>query len=128
MLCSPKNIISKIEIAHSKHLRSILNIKWPKTISNKKLYKLTNSEPLSNRINCARWRVFGHILRSDECTPASLALIFAVESMNSIKGRLGRHRINLFKLLKNDLKERNIDIDLNCVNDIYVLRDIYSIG
>ena len=50
---APKNIISKIDIAHRKHLRSILNIKWPKTISNKKLYKLTNSEPLSNRINRA---------------------------------------------------------------------------
>ena len=123
---APKNIITKIDIAHRRHLKYILNIKWPKTISNEKLYKLTNSEPLSNRINRARWRLFGHILRSDECTPASLALFFAAESMNRMKGRLGRHRINLFMLLKNDLKERKIYNDLNSVNDIHVLRELAS--
>ena len=81
---------------------------------------------MSNRVNRARWRLFGHILRSDECTPASLSLNFAVECMDSMKGRLGRHRVNLLMLLKNDMKERGIFLDFKSINDIVYLRNMAS--
>ena len=53
----PQHIIEKVNITHRRHLRAILNIKWPNRISNEKLYQMTNSEPMSNRIDLrARWR------------------------------------------------------------------------
>ena len=122
----PQHIIEKVNITHRRHLRAILNIKWPNRISNEKLYQMTNSEPMSNRIDRDRWRFFGHVLRSTENTPSMLALYFAVECMSKMKGRLGRHRINLFTLLKKDLilLLRNFDIKLNSLRDIYYLREL----
>ena len=122
----PQHIIEKLDITHRKHLRSILKIKWTDKISNVKLYALTNTTPLSTRVAQSRWKLFGHILRSEENTPASTALLFAVNSQNNLSGRRGRHRINLWSVLKNDLKLRNIDINLNCIKDFYRLRDLAS--
>ena len=66
--------------------------------------------------------MFGHILRSCENTPAQLALSFAIESEEELKGRLGRPRLNLFSLLVNDLKMRNLSMndfdELNEIKDI----------
>ena len=52
--------------------------------------------------------MFGHILRSDENTPAQLALLFAVNANTLFEGRLGRPRMNLFSVLVNDLNVRNL--------------------
>ena len=46
--------------------------------------------PLTERVAKSRWKMLGHILRSDCNSPPQLALSFAVESMNSMRGRLGR--------------------------------------
>ena len=53
---SPKKAtMDKIDTLHRKHLRTILNIKWPKgTISNKALYKRYVLEMLSKRIEHQR--------------------------------------------------------------------------
>ena len=64
--------------------------------------------------------MFGHVLRSDEQTPAFASLKFAV--CNSLKSRKGRHQSNLFNLLINDLKARNIKLD--SITDLYNLRRI----
>ena len=96
-------------------------MQWPRAvISNDALYKRCEVTPLSTRIESARWRMLGHILRSDENTPAQLALHFAVNADATMKGRVGRHQNNLFKLLKNDLKLRNIS--LNNMNDLEILK------
>ena len=63
-------------------------------------------------------------MRSAENTPASTALVFAAISQKNMIGRRGRHRINLWSVLRNDLKLRNIGIDLNCIDDVYKLRCI----
>ena len=119
-----KQVMDKLDIAHRKHLRSILGIRWPGKISNKRLYEVTNSTPLSTRTERSRWRLFGHILRCDEMTPASLSLTFAAESLQSLKGRRGRHRINLFNTLKADLASRNLNFNIQSCDDIRTLRDI----
>ena len=66
--------------------------------------------------------MFGHILRSKENSPAQLALLFAIESEEYFVGRLGRPRMNLFSVLCNDLKERNLSMsnfdELNEIKDI----------
>ena len=73
----PQHILEKLDITHRKHLRSILKIKWSDKLSNAKLYALTDTTPLSTRVAKSRWKLFGHILRSEENTPASTALVFA---------------------------------------------------
>ena len=65
-------------------------------------------------------------MRSVETTPASLALMFADDNTTKMKGRRVRHRINLLMLLKRDLVKRSINIDLDCAEDVYKLREIAS--
>ena len=119
-----KATLEKIDTLHRRHLRAILNIKWPKgQISNAALYKRCNVDKLSERIANQRWKMFGHILRSSENTPAQLALLFAVESDNMFVGRLGRPRMNLFSVLKRDLNDRNLSI-----NDVHELNEVKDIA
>ena len=122
---SPTKVtLNKIDALHRRHLRKILNINgWPNgQISNKALYARCAVGKLSDRIAKQRWNMLGHILRSDENTPAQLALSYAVNSNDKMMGRLGRPRMNLFSVLVNDLKNRNLSIDnfdeLNEVKDI----------
>ena len=91
-------------------LRRIIKMTYPNIISNKDLYARCNVTPLSERVTMSRWRMLGHILRSDCNSPAQLALNFAVDSMNNMKGRVGRHQSNIFKVILSDLNKRNIPL------------------
>ena len=74
--CATKQMRDKLDVTHRKHLRIILNYRWPNgVISNRTLYGRCNVEPLSNRIDSMRWKMFGHILRSNDTTPAILSQI-----------------------------------------------------
>ena len=57
-------------------------------------------------------------------TPGSLSLMFAAESLQSLRGRRGRHSINLFNTLKADLASRNLEYNIHSCDDIRTLRDI----
>ena len=105
---APKQTLHSLDVCHRKHLRNILNIRFPICISNKTLYKRCNTAPLSERVSRARWKMFGHILRSQTNAPAMMALKFAVSC--DMRGRRGRHQTNLFSILKCDLRERGFDI------------------
>jgi len=116
-------MLKKLDITHRKHLRKILNIRWPvSVISNKTLYERCQTRPLSERVDEMRWRMFGHILRSDDNTPANISLVFAITMNNNVKGRLGSPRLSLLSLLMKDLNDRNLNMDtlegLNEVKDI----------
>ena len=118
---APKVVLEKLDVCHRKHLRQIMNVRWPHSLmSNKTLYSRCNTTPLSVRAEASRWKMLGHVLRSPENSPAQAALCFAVESMNTLPGRLGRHRINLLSLIKCDLQSR--DLSLNSYDDILNLR------
>ena len=52
-------------------------------------------------------------LRSDDLNPAQLALQFAINSNDLYKGRLGRHQTNLLRVIKRDLKDRNIELRID---------------
>ena len=106
-----KAVLNKLDVTHRRHLRTILNIKWPRgMIRNETLYKRCNVEKLSDRVNTYRWRMLGHVLRSDENTAAHQSLSFAIEADTHFSGRVGRPRCNLFNLLKKDLSDRNLYI------------------
>lgn len=107
----PDNILNKLDVQQRKHLKQILKIFWPRIISNSALYKRCNVIPLTRRIEVARWRMLGHVLRSGEYTPAFLSFRFACLGSKQLKGRLGRPRSNLYDLVTKDLKTRSLCIE-----------------
>ena len=69
--------------------------------------------PLTKRIAEARWKMFGHLLRSGESTPAylNLSFRFACLTCKDYKGRVGAHRANLYDVLIKDLLKRKLIIN-----------------
>ena len=102
---APQSVLEKLDTCQRKHLRQILKMSYPIIITNKALYERCNVKPLTERVAYARWKMLGHVLRSDCMSPAQRALHFAVESFRSMKGRVGRHQINLYKTVLSDLNE-----------------------
>ena len=66
--------IRSLSAFHRRHMRSILRIRWPNTISNENLYKVTNVTPLEDHISKCRWGLLGHVLRLDRSAPAQKAM------------------------------------------------------
>ena len=68
---APAAVLEKLDICHRKHLRTIMNIRWPRSmITNDTLYKRCNTTPLSQRAALSRWKMLGHALRIPENSPA----------------------------------------------------------
>ena len=65
-------VLNKIDVFHRKHLSRIINMTYPCIITNKDLYARCEVTPLSKRVTKSRWKMFGHIPRSD-CICKSLA-------------------------------------------------------
>ena len=76
--------LDKLDKAHRRHLRSILNYKYPHFISNDNLYKRCNTEPLSARVARSRWRMLGHVLPGPTDGPAYSSLRFAVNTLGTV--------------------------------------------
>ena len=104
----PKKALDSVDVLQRKHLRQILKIFWPNVISNENLYKRCKVRPLTERIAEARWKMFGHVLRSGESTPAYLSFRFACLTCKDYKGRVGAHRTNLYDVLIKDLFNRKL--------------------
>ena len=118
---APKSMLDKLDVVHRRHLRSILNYKYPNIISNDNLYKRCNVEPLSVRVDRNRWRMLGHVLRGPAEGPAYTSLVFAINTLQ-LPGRIGRPQTNLFSLIQRDLKDH--DIFLNNLSDLTYLRNL----
>ena len=93
-------------------------------MSNETLYKRCNTTPLSIRAALSRWKMLGHVMRLPENSPAQSSLCFAVDCMNKLPGRIGRHRVNLLQIIRSDLNVRGIE--LNVYKDIVKLRELAS--
>ena len=117
-----KEETNKLDAAHRKHLRTILNIKWYDKITNEQLYTRANVEVFSKRMTRARWRMLGRVLRLPENRPASLALKFAMEKMKVLPPRRGRPITNLYELVVKDIKK--IGQNLKTIDDFYHLQSI----
>ncbi len=118
---APKAALEKLDVVHRRHLRLILNYKYPNVISNKNLYKRCNTESLSARVERSRWRMLGHVLRGPVDGPAYTSLVFVVNTLK-MRGRVGRPQSNLFSLIQRDLKDRNMF--LNNLDELNYLRNI----
>ena len=99
-----KNEEKHINAFHRQQLRNILNIKYPMTIRNKKLYNLADEQPISIEITNRRWKLCGHMLRLPKQAPASKAMFYYFTPSNS-KCFRGRTRITIPVTLSTDLTE-----------------------
>ena len=118
---APKSVLDKLDVVHRRHLRSILNYRYPNIISNVNLYKRCNAEPLSVRVERNRWRMLGHVLRGPTDGPAYSSLVFAINTLQ-FPGRVGRPQTNLFSLIRSDLNDRKFF--LNNLSDLLYLRNL----
>ncbi len=103
-----KTLEEKIDAFHRKLLRYTLNIHWPKTISNEKLYKKTKAEPWSKTIKRRRLNFLGHVMRLHPDTPARLALD---EFVRPTKHPRGKPKQTWLENIKQDLHTADIDFD-----------------
>ena len=71
-------LANEVDAFHRRLLRISINIRYPKLISDKKLYTLTKEPLLSEKIQKRRLKLLGHILRLHQETPAQKALNFYV--------------------------------------------------
>jgi hypothetical protein len=90
----------QIDAFQRKQLRYALNIHYPKTISNQKLYQITKTEPWSISIKRRRLNFAGHLMRLDENTPAKQALY---EAIKPTKRKPGRPKQSWIQTIRRDL-------------------------
>ena len=91
-----------IDVFQRKLLRKILKFRWPKKISNEKLYHITKTEPWSTTIQRRRMKWTGHLLRLPINTPARLS---TTEALKPAKKNRGRPPLTWHKLIESDVKK-----------------------
>ena len=68
-------------------LRQLLNIDYPKIITNNDIYAITRQHLWTDKINQNKLRFTGHILRLRDGTPARQALLIALKLAPRQRGR-----------------------------------------
>ena len=112
---------------HRRQLRRVLGIKYPTTMKNKTVYKQTNTRPISVDITRARWKLFGHILRMKENTPARLAMKYFFQIPPGAKKFKGRKRTTIVTTINNDIertRKMNPRFDLKVIKTELDLRNV----
>ncbi len=87
-------------------LRLLLNIKWPKKLSNERLKEIIKYEEWSNTVTKSQIRWYGHALRLPEDTPCKIAL---AEFNRTTKRPRGGQKQTWIKQVHKDLERINID-------------------
>ena len=99
----------EIDSFHRRLLRKVINIRWPKIISNDDLYEKVGVKKWSDIIKRRRLNWLGHLMRLDEGTPVRKALL---ESLTDVKRKVGRPQLTWTKAIEKDLASIGIDIDV----------------
>ena len=77
-----------IDAFHRRLLRTaVLNVRWPRKVSNEDLYGITGATPWSETIQTRSLSWFGHLIRLDEQVPAKIALRNALIAADRPRGR-----------------------------------------
>ena len=90
-----------VDSFHRRLLRVIINVRYPKIITNEKLYTLTKEPPISETIRKRRLALLGHILRLHPDTPAQKALRYY---MTPHPRPVGRPPMTWIALITKDLQ------------------------
>ena len=88
---------------HWLQLRYIIGKKFHHIISNVNLYKRCKSYPISLFILKARWKLFGHVLRSDWKCPTNAGMVYYFEE-NGSKYYCGRPSTTIVTTLQKNTK------------------------
>ena len=93
----------KIDAFQRKILRiNVLNITWPKKISNENVYKIAKVKPWSQKIKKQKLTWFGHLMRMHKDVPARKALAFAQQFYHRSRGRPKTTWIKSFEKILTD--------------------------
>lgn len=116
----------RLDAVHRKMLRRALGIFFPHKISNQALYRRTGQRPISEVARLARWKLFGHLLRQDQATPANQATCAYFRAKQTFQHRAGTKRSCLMETLRQDLL-RVVHVRgllLECEEDVDILREL----
>ena len=91
-------------------LRRVINICWPKVISNERLHEKTETMEWGDIIRKRRLDWLGHLMRLDKKTPVRLALY---ESLRPVQRKRGRPCQTWIKIIEKDLALVDIKLNLN---------------
>ena len=116
-------VLSRLDSFHRRQLRSLIGVKWPQIIPNDALYARCEAEPLSVMVKRSRWRLFGHILRMADESPAVMAMsaYFANQQQKCWRGR---PRTTLPQALVGDLRQANAGL----LGNLYALQSLRAIA
>jgi hypothetical protein len=96
-----KTLDKKLDAFHRRQLRWVINVRYPKIITNEHLYQTTGESELSKRIANRRKALLRHILRRDNAASNTFYCITAL-SQNYKKKRGCR---NLLKTYETDIEK-----------------------
>ena len=98
-------LLKSVDTCHRKHLRRMWGVFYPDRISNEMLYIMTLAQPLSATIIDHRWRLFGHILRLPQNTPANVAMrqYFRYGDLRTAQKYTGQCPYSIQRALHDDL-------------------------
>ena len=106
--------LDQLDARHRHHLRRLLGVFYPETISSQALYIRTKTQPVSILLLQARWRLLGHILRGDKNLPA-------YQIMLTLLARRGGHsqpvKKPTWKGGKKKLLHKALQEDLNLLDE-----------
>ena len=102
-----KKLESTVDVFQRNILRKILDIRWPKKISNNTIYETTKAETWSKTIKRRRLQWYGHLLRLPENTPAKEAL---KEARSFACKPKGGQKLTWLKIIDRDLKDIQIKV------------------
>ena len=100
-----KSTNGQIDAFQRRLLRQVLNIRYPKKMSNEKLQELTKQDKWSHYIATQRLRWLGHVLRLPEDSPAKQAL---AEIERPVRKPRGSPKLKWITIVKQQLNILNI--------------------
>ena len=110
---------NQIDCFQRKMLRWMINIRWPKKISNEKLKKLVKYQEWSQKIEIRRLTWLGHLLLPSEC-PAQIALKQAEDHTRATRSK----RKTWIEITKDQL--RKIDLSWEEAKKRAQQREVWS--
>ena len=95
--------LNKPSSFHNKYLGRILQIFWPRKITNEELLERCKQNDMATIIARKRWRWIGHVMRREKDSIPRVAMFWTPEG----KRRKGRPRTNWRRTVENEMKDMN---------------------
>ena len=119
-----KQLEHTVDAYQRRLLRKVINVQWPRLISNNDLYERTKMKPWSIVINKRRLTWLGHVLRLPHGTPAQKSLRTFIKPT---KRPSGRPKTTWFSTVISDLKNNTaIQLSQNNVENLDTIEELCS--